>query len=195
MVNKVFGLQFGEQSNCCRCKKHWKNKAGLIAHTHTQRQTHMQTHTRGNIVDQKHQSGNHTHYTHHLAIPRSLLTSASVWSKLGVCVWVCVQTHTMHVWVSVNAWQRSHAPLVFWQVVFPGRKLKHFQTVCSFACVCVSVKKERVRKKKRDVLGLTHYESWKNMFGVENKQRIFNAWLCLCVCACYPQINVCDVQV
>lgn len=55
-----------------------EKKQGLIAHTYMQRQTQMQTYSEGNITDQKHQSCNHTHYMHHLAIPATLLTSVFV---------------------------------------------------------------------------------------------------------------------
>lgn len=191
VVNKVFGLRFGEQSNGY---SRGKNKAGLIAHTYTQRQTQMQTHSQGTITDQKHQSSNHTHYIHVLAIPSSLLTSPCVWLKL-----VCVCKHTQcicecvcvpgHIWAyklcvgvipCVSVWKylwgdyECMTQILCTISVFPGRRVKYFHTECVLV-----LQKQSKSKREKEIPGLTHNDSWKNMFTVvyfhkaENKCSVY----------------------
>lgn len=150
VVNKVFGLRFGEQSNGY---SRGKNKAGLIAHTYTQRQTQMQTHSQGTITDQKHQSSNHTHYIHVLAIPSSLLTSPCVWLKL-----VCVCKHTQCICECVCAWTHLSIQAL---------------CGCDSLCECVKVFVGWLWMHDTDLM---HHQCFSRQ-----KSEIFPHWVCACV--------------
>lgn len=68
-------------------------------------QTHMRSHIQRDIVDKKQQSCNHanTQRTYHLAIPDSVLTSASLWFKL-VYVYECKHLQCMHGWMCLDTY-------------------------------------------------------------------------------------------
>lgn len=219
LINKVFGLRFRQQFNSWRQKKKRKRESeGRTNRPHVYAKTNIHaTHTQGYIIHQKHQSGNHPHYTHHLAVSSAVLTSASLWSELRMWVCVCVflpeyegkHLQCMCKWMcfdlfahtntcvgvipacglSTNAWQRAHAQSMPWQVVFPCRKVKDFQTFLFF-CMCVW-KRQRVGEKKRDKKSDTWPDTlWisrKRGFTVlcfhkvENKYSLSSVHDCVCV--------------
>lgn len=140
----------------------------------------MQTYTQGNITDQKHQSGNHTHYTQPSGNSRLFvdfcLTVIQTWC-VSVCEWMCLDifkyTNTCVGVIPCNCvcvcvWMHDK-DLMHHQcsgrLFFPAEKWnisRLFVRLCVYVSICACVwKRKRLRrserKTKREIPGSTHY--------------------------------------